>query len=334
MMSIDVGIKNLSFVMFEQNTETSADLNSGSIAILKDRHEKLMWNILDITPHEFNHICSYINKFKRKCTKPSVIKCQHSDESYCALHRKHYNTKQPSICFDRNKIPLDEVYRTLVMRLDNLFSENPEISQKIKTVIIEKQPPNNPRMKAIMSVIHSYFVIRGKVDYFQGLHLNDIFLIDAKHKLSTYKDNPIDASHLKKKYDQRKFLSICYTKHFVQHNPCYLSHFEAFDTKKDDLADCFLQAKYFIEKVYKKKSITQNNMQQFYKSIDIQKTKKSLIYSDKKISKAKNINLYTLKNLIATKNLSKENIHLFPYRKLVENCSLKFFGSIDVVWTL
>lgn len=333
-MSIDVGIKNLSFVMFEPKTETSSTDDSGPITILKDKDEKLLWNILDITPQEFNHVCSYINKFKKKCTKQSVIKCQNSDESYCALHRKHYNTKQPSVCFDRNKIPLDDVYRTLVLRLDTLFAENPGVTEKIKTVIIEKQPPNNPRMKAIMSVIHSYFVIRGKVDFFKGLRLNDIFLIDAKHKLSVYKDAPIDASHLKKKYDQRKYLSICYTKHFVKDNMSYTAHFENFDTKKDDLADCYLQARYFIEKVYKKKSITQNNMLQFYKSIDIQKTKKSLIYSDKKISKAKNINLYTLKNLIASKNINKDNIHLSPYKKLVDNCCRKYFGSVDILWTL
>ncbi len=330
-MSIDVGIKNLSFVIFDtqENTDKTSNIN-----ILKDSNNNLLWNILDITPAEYNHVCSYKSKTGKVCGKSSVIKYKNSQESFCNLHKKHMAQNETVIYFDRNKISLDDIYQTLVKKMDKFFSDNQSIAQQLKIAIIEKQPPNNPRMKAIMSVIHSYFIIRGKVDNYCGLSLQEIFIIDAKHKLSIYKGPFVDASHLKKKYDQRKYLSVAYTKNLIQENSEYLKHFDSYEQKKDDLADCYLQAKYFAEKIYKKKksACTQNNMIQLYKDIDLSKTKKSLIYSDKRISKAKSINLYTMKKIIQSRNLNKSNIKQYPYYKLVENCSKKYFGNIDFVW--
>jgi hypothetical protein len=323
MMSIDVGIKNLSFVIFEPN-------QLKEIVICKNPNNQLLWNILDITPPQYNFTCSHKTKKGKICGKSSVIKYTNMNESFCNSHKKFVIENQPVTYFDRNKISLDDIYTTLVQKLDDLFKSIPQVSKYLKNIIIEKQPPNNPRMKAIMSVIHSYFIIRGKVDHYMDLYLDNIYIIDAKHKLSIYKGPQIDASHLKKKYDQRKYLSVQYTKYIISENIEYSNHFESLETKKDDLADCFLQAKYFVERVYKIKSATQNNMISFYKSIDLSKTKKNLIYSDKKLSIVKSINLYTLKHLVTNKQINEKNYLTSPYKLLLINCCKKFFGISSV----
>lgn len=322
-MSIDVGIKNLSYVIFEPNALKE-------IVICKDSSGGLLWNILDITPPQYNFTCGHQNKKGKVCGKPSVVKHTNLNESFCNLHKKFVIENQPVTYMDRNKICLDDVFKTLVEKLDELFKSIHFLTKQLKNVIIEKQPPNNPRMKAIMSVIHSYFIIRGKVDHFMDLYLDNIYIVDAKHKLSIYKGPYVDASHLKKKYDQRKYLSVRYTSNIIESNAEYTSHFESQECKKDDLADCYLQARYFVERVYKIKSATQNNMISFYKSIDLQKTRRSLIYSDKKLASTKSINLYTLKHLVANKNVNESNYQSSPYKLLIINCCKKFFGISSI----
>lgn len=331
MMSIDVGIKNLSLLVFEPGTSTST-----AVTIMADAESGTpLWTILDITPDEFNFTCDHVTRLKRRCGKQSVCKYAASNVSFCNVHKKHADAKAACVHFDRNKVPLDDVYTTLVAKLDAFFRKHVCASEKIHTVIIEKQPPKNPRMRAIMNVLHSYFVIRGKVDHLHGLNLRDTHLIDAKHKLTVYNGPPVDATHLKKKYDQRKFLSVAYTRYMLA-AACAsknLAHFEESGTKKDDLADCYLQAVYFCERVYKKKkSCTQNNMRVHYASIDLSKVKKSLVLSDKRLLRARSINLYTLKHLITSGRVTQENLATSPYKQLVETCSKKYLGGVEHAW--
>ena len=337
MMSIDVGIKNLSFVVVAPKSCNQGDaqpaIGSAGLEILHDDLGVPLWSIIDITPAEYDYTCDYVTRLKRRCGKQSVCRYVAQDKSFCAVHKKKAEPGIACVYFDRNKVSLDDVYETMVNKLDAFFRKHGCASEKIDTVIIEKQPPNNPRMRAIMNVLHSYFVIRGKVDHLGGLCLNDIHLIDAKHKLTVYKGPPIDVTHLKKKYDQRKFLSVAYTRQMLQGAGGVLQHFEDAGAKKDDLADCFLQAIYFWERIYKKKkTCTQNNMQTFFSSLDLSKVKKRQVLSDKRLAAAKSINLYTLKHLITANKVTKENFATSPYKKLVETCCKKYLGSVDYLW--
>lgn len=84
MMSIDVGIKNLSFVIFD-----TAQAEDNSLCIQKDANDKLLWNILDITPPAYNFFCTHKTRTGKLCGKSSVIKYRDHPESYCNLHKKH-----------------------------------------------------------------------------------------------------------------------------------------------------------------------------------------------------------------------------------------------------
>lgn len=331
-MSIDVGIKNLSFIIFDAKY---CDVRKRNIYEIKtDTSGNLLWDTLDITPEAYHFNCNYTSKNKKTACNKLASHVQ-NEKYFCNAHKKFIDTNLPFYSIDRNKISVDEIFKTLVIKLDKLFIENPSLG--IKQIIIEKQPPTNPRMKSIMSVLQSYFIIRGIVDKIGGISLVDkIHLLDAKHKLSVYDGPPINVSHLKKKYDQRKFLSKEYTKYILENYDydIYFKYFEQFPTKKDDLADCFLQAYYYYEKVLGKKEIMHNNMIQKYKDISVGKIKKSSQYSEKKLKTAKTINLMTLKFIIDKYQINQSNIHLSPYKKLIEKCCYKYFGNTQSLWSI
>ena len=94
------------------------------------------------------------------------------------------------------------------------------------TVLIEKQPDKNRKMKSVENFLHSYFVIHDK----------KVIIYDARHKI------PDIAGAGKRKYRQRKNASIERCREFVKkENPELLGFFNAHD-KKDDLADTVMQA--------------------------------------------------------------------------------------------
>lgn len=112
-------------------------------------------------------------------------------------------------------------------------------------VIIENQPClKNPTMKSIQMIVYSYFYIRGIIDNKKEI-LKDIIFISAGNKLKVY-DGPDIEVNLSTKYARNKKLAIFHTKYLLKNHSEYLSFFES-HKKKDDLADSFLQAAYFVK---------------------------------------------------------------------------------------
>lgn len=335
MISIDVGIRNLSYVIFDTSFDENQKL---TYQIKRDVDNRPFWDIIDITPDKYKYTCCYVKKTKKKdtsCSKPAI--CIQNELGYCASHKKFMKNDADVYNLDRNKMQIEEIFETLVQRLDELLEKCSNVVS-IKQVIIEKQPPTNPRMKSIMASLQSYFIIRGRVDHVSNLYLDKVHLLDAKHKLSIYNGPEIQAVHLKKKYDQRKFLSKEYTKYYLknehQNEPDLYTHFESFGTKSDDLADCYLQARYYFEKVCGKKTIQQNNQITKYQEIDLKNVKKVHLFSDKKLEKTKTINLITLKHIIHTKNIKSKNdiSQLSPHiQQLIYKTCEKYFGHIDLL---
>lgn len=109
------------------------------------------------------------------------------------------------------------------------------------TVLIEKQPDKNRKMKSVENFLHSYFVI----------HEKKVIIYDARHKI------PDIAGAGKRKYRQRKNASIERCREFIKtENPHLLSFFNSHD-KKDDLADTVMQAlSYTPVPVKEKKKLT------------------------------------------------------------------------------
>ena len=268
-LSIDVGIKNLSFCLFE------IDIPLKYIEILK-------WDNINLSVSDKNdYKCIEIDK-KGLCNKPA--KFSKDDKCYCLKHSKLYNYLQPTselkesflkkqklqnlidiadkykltyetpfkksnilnvlqefICnncytpvikTNASKVDLVTIGRIIQEKFNNIFSD----IDSINNVIIENQiGPLANKMKTIQGMISQYFIMTN----------NNIIIdfISASNKLKDYlPKEKID-------YKQRKKLGVetCLS---IINNDLQYDEWRGFvnkHTKKDDLSDCFLQGLWFIK---------------------------------------------------------------------------------------
>lgn len=112
------------------------------------------------------------------------------------------------------------------------------------TVLIEKQPGQNKKMKTVENFLQAYFVIKTPSA--------ETIIYDARHKV------PDVAGGGKARYRQRKATAVTRCKDFLEGsevNACWMDTFRN-SKKKDDLADTVLQALSFINRVEPKKKVT------------------------------------------------------------------------------
>ena len=268
-ISIDVGIKNLSFCLFE------IDVTTKNIKILK-------WDNINLSVTDKNdYKCIEIDK-KGLCNKPA--KFSKDDKCYCLKHSKLHNYLQPTSdlkepflkkqklqnlidiadkykltyethlkksnilsviqdfiqtnCYtpiaktNATKVDLVTIGRNIQEKFNDIFSD----IDSIDNVIIENQiGPLANKMKTIQGMISQYFIMTN----------NNIIIdfVSASNKLKDYlPKEKID-------YKQRKKLGIetCLT---IVNNDLQYDEWRGFvnkHTKKDDLSDCFLQGLWFIK---------------------------------------------------------------------------------------
>ena len=260
-LSIDVGIKNLAFCLFEKKTDS-------------DYFIVTKWDTINISEEETQNC--------KLCEKPAKFK--KDDECYCLKHSKKQplqipSTEQKPAFINKQKIQKlydmadahKIVYEPKVKKIDlaklineyikghyfesieckraadvNLFSIGLNIKThfnklfqnegKIDYVIIENQiSPIATRMKTIQGMLVQYFVM-------SGLQVDHIEFISAANKL---KD--CDAKD-KAKYSDRKKLGIAKCLETITNDFRFNEHVDYFNKhkKKDDLADSFLQGIYYI----------------------------------------------------------------------------------------
>lgn len=109
------------------------------------------------------------------------------------------------------------------------------------TVLIEKQPGQNKKMKTVENFLHAYFVIK--------VPTAETIIYDARHKV------PDVVGTGKARYRQRKATAVTRCREFLESselNAHWMDTFKA-SKKKDDLADTVLQALSFINRVEPKK---------------------------------------------------------------------------------
>jgi len=266
-LSIDVGIKNLAFCLFEKQ-----DLNDFTIT---------KWDTVNISEQE-THNCIAIDK-NGLCNKPSKF-TMGNDQCFCLKHAKKSNYKIPTpdlkssfinkqkiqklyeiadkykITYDKKTKKADIIEMLIDYSSKNYFQEVQtkkatdvdlyNIGKNIKThfdklfseegcidyVIIENQiGPLAIRMKTIQGMLVQYFVM-------SPVEVKHIEFISAANKL---KDCDIKD---KSKYSDRKKLGITKCLETITSNSNYSSKLEYFNAhkKKDDLADSFLQGLWFL----------------------------------------------------------------------------------------
>jgi len=265
-LSIDVGIKNLSFCLFEDTTN--------EIKVIK-------WDNIDISEKNESK-CIEVDK-NGLCDKPA--KFTKDGKCYCLKHSKKHNYLQPlselkqsylnkqklqtlidiankyklkydnsfkksqilalineftnNNCYtaivktNASKVNLVTIGRNIQYKFDEILNEH---LLSINTIIIENQiGPIANKMKTIQGMISQYFIMRN--------NNIDIEFISACNKLKDFlPEEKID-------YKQRKKLGIQTCLDIVNND----FRFKEWDTfiakhnKKDDLSDCFLQGLWFIK---------------------------------------------------------------------------------------
>jgi hypothetical protein len=107
------------------------------------------------------------------------------------------------------------------------------------TVLIEKQPGQNKKMKSVENFLHSYFIIKCPTA--------QTIIYDARHKI------PDVVGSGKVMYRKRKAVSVERAREFIKNDPNthWIPIFVA-SKKKDDLADTVMQALSFINRVEQK----------------------------------------------------------------------------------
>lgn len=140
-------------------------------------------------------------------------------------------------CRDNSKVQINLI-KSLDQRKDQLLN--------VDVVLIEKQPSFNPKMRIISGCLQTYFYIRGMVDQTPETQcIKEIVIFSPKHKLKCYTGpDLVIESKAKTKYSQTKKMGILIAKEKMNEFDELQTWIKFFDShkKKDDLADCYLQA--------------------------------------------------------------------------------------------
>lgn len=267
-LSIDVGIKNLAFCLFNKSPTA-------------EQFKVSKWDIIDISEQENIVLCGFVEK-NIICNKPAKFK--KDDKCYCLKHSKKQqiqiptSEQKPSFI---NKQKIQKLYEiaeshnikyepktkkadliklindyinsnyfqtieskkaaevdlfNIGLNIKTKFNKLFENEGKIDYVIIENQiGPLAIRMKTIQGMIVQYFIM-------SNLNVEHIEFISASNKL---KDCDIKD---KSKYSDRKKLGIAKCLELITTDFRFSEHIDYFNKhkKKDDLSDSFLQGIWFI----------------------------------------------------------------------------------------
>ena len=236
-LSIDVGIKNLAVCVIEFDVSGNRILEwiiINSIADLLDKQLKCCvtrrGKICNKLPDNKVIIDNKILGFCNLKTCQKELRTSYSKKQI----KKHKK-------INANHIGLDVLGKNIYYGLKSLKNLD-----CLDYVLIENQPVlKHPKMKSILMIIFSFFLFLAEEKQLS----HKVILFNPSTKLKIY-DGPKIISSKKNKYAQRKDLSIQYTKYFLEKytDTAWLEFFTE-NTKKDDLADAYLQALTYYSKI-------------------------------------------------------------------------------------
>ena len=211
-LSFDVGIKNLAYCELTPEKKIK------------------QWGILNMND---DPICQMTKR--KKCEKQASY-LVNKESYYCSAHSKEF-TKKKKLNTNRDLFKLSQ---NCIRELNSIDLTN------ISYILIENQPAlKNPTMKSIQMIIYTFFINNGVMN--NESPISEVHMINARNKLKVYKGEPIECD-IKDKYKKNKYLSVVYTTEMIGDESDEIKQLYHESKKKDDLADCYLQGIYYIEK--------------------------------------------------------------------------------------
>jgi hypothetical protein len=284
-LSIDVGIKNLAFCLFDKcDGFEQFKVTKWDIINISEQEDNLLCgftekNVICNKPAKFkkNNICFCLKHSKKQANlqipsleqKPAFINKQ-KIQKLCEIATSHGIKYQPKIkkndliqlineyvhqnYFENieskkaDKIDLFNIGLNIKTKFNKLF----EAEGRIDYIIIENQiSPIATRMKTIQGMIVQYFIM-------SNIEVDHIDFISAANKLKDFKtnankvENDVDLEKTSKsektKYSDRKKMGIAKCLEIITNDFRFNEHVDYFSKhkKKDDLSDSFLQGLWFI----------------------------------------------------------------------------------------
>ena len=272
-LSIDVGMKNLGICLF--NITDNID------------YKIECWDVLNLCEEE-NYLCGEKNKKGKCCNKKA--KFFKNNKYYCKIHAKNKEYKIPPQELNPKKLKkykikqLKEIAKnyditvekktkkddllTLIQTyvddnyLDhisiiktkdfNLVQYGRNLKKKFNEILSDKQidgvivenqiGPLAMRMKTLQGMIMQHFIEK---------NIPLVEEVSASNKLKEFLGNK------KTTYAERKKSSISFTQNIISNNNLLLEWLEIFNEhkKKDDLADCFLQGRWYLRNTILKEKV-------------------------------------------------------------------------------
>lgn len=247
-LTIDIGIRNLS--MCAMSCDDKTDMASYKI------HLWDVYNTLD--NGDSNNICDQSQKNGKVCGKKACIKndCEGGVIYTCKTH-SNKSVKCTVIKTKKvNDYLLQDIAKIVLSKIDDIYTSNKDIFDNLTKISIELQPKVNQKMKFTSHIIY------GKLVEIMKETRCEIRFVRASQKLKAYTGPEIKCT-VKNAYQRRKYLSIEYTKWFLENKfnkeererwiPILENH-----SKKDDVADTYLMAINVLYGIPKKQTRQKN----------------------------------------------------------------------------
>jgi hypothetical protein len=236
-LSIDIGIKNLSLCIMDCCDKT--DISTYNIH-LWDVYNTLEDHYTCVALQKSGKICNKKCSFKYNLNNICVYTCKtHFPKDLLPLKRE--NNYKPKLI--KNYL-LQDIAKIILTKINEIVEKNSELFLKLTHVVLELQPLMNKSMIFVSHIIYAKLT-----DLQMQKCLNDkcsIKFVRASQKLRAY-TGPIIECKLKGKYAQRKWLSIKYTKFFLENKfsndqrDKWLGVLNSKSTQAD-MSDCCLMA--------------------------------------------------------------------------------------------
>lgn len=258
-LTIDVGLKNLAMCIMDYNSTLPQDVKQYSIKL---------WNVYNTL--EETQLCQALTKkgtvCNKKCAYKYLDKTLDGDGStttvFCCKTHFPKNITMNRVNHAKSKrvdeYLLQDIAQVFLKSIVNIWNSNSPIFNQVTKVFIELQPKCNQKMKFVSHILYGKLV-----ELYSDINTNTaIRFVSASKKLKCYTGPPIEC-HLKSDYAKRKYLSIQYTKWFLETQfndieretwlPFFTQH-----TKADDLGDAKLYSIYALQELSKKHNKVNN----------------------------------------------------------------------------